>query len=88
MTIDALRSLENEAWPVRDANADADLLDTSSPSPTPVQEDYLTRLDRVLTSIEQRQARQEALLLQIIETLAEDEDPDDMPATYLDGSRV
>ena len=81
-------------WPAQDASEDASLLDTSSPSPTHGQEDF-----RILLG---RQAKMEGMLESImgelvslstqvghlIEALAEDQDPDEMPATYLDGSRV
>jgi hypothetical protein len=76
------------------ASEDASLLDTSSPSPTPVQEDF-----RILLG---RQAKMEGMLESImgelvslstqvghlIEALAEDQDPDEMPDQYLDGSPV
>ena len=79
---------------VPDATEDASLLDTSSNSPTRGPEDWKIPLDR-LDLIGQRTAAMELHLIEIrgmlqtiIQALAEDQDPDEMPAQYLDGSPV
>ena len=82
-------------WPnVQVVSEDASLLDTSSPSPTPAPEDWKIPLDR-LDLIGQRTAAMELHLIEIrgmlqtiIKALAEDQDPDEMPAQYLDGSPI
>jgi hypothetical protein len=84
-------------WPMpsaQDASEDASLLDTSSPLPTPAPEDWQIPLDR-LDLIGQRTAAMELHLIEIrgmlqtiIQALAEDQDPDEMPAQYLDGSPI
>jgi len=48
----------------------------------------LTRLEQIMESLMNVQNQQAAMLSTIIEALAEDQDPDEMPATYMDGSPV
>jgi hypothetical protein len=78
--------------PAQDANAEEDLLDTtlSLPGIEPAASQIPCALQRVEASLkrmEDNQVKLEAILMRIIETLAEEEDPD-APGTYLDGSRV
>jgi hypothetical protein len=48
----------------------------------------LERIEAALNRMAESQSRQESILLKIIEALAEDQDPDEMPALYMDGSKV
>jgi hypothetical protein len=77
-----------------DAQA-VNVAESSSPmpglSPKQEQEDFLTRLDRIEMRIDQMMDRLSIMLTlqdKIIEALAEDQDPDEMPATYMDGSPI
>lgn len=78
----------------QDASEDASLLDTSSNSPTHGQEDFRTLLGQIAAMTEELQklsastVRTAQLVEQLVNAMAEDQDPDEMPETYLDGRRV
>lgn len=82
------------SWPAHPVN----VAESSSPMPglsqKQEQEDFRILLDRlksqdeVLVATYNMMTRIEVKLDKIIEALAEDQDPDEMPATYMDGSPV
>lgn len=46
------------------------------------------RAESLLTQLLEEQRKTNQLLLMLIEAMGEDGEPDDLPVTYMDGSRV
>lgn len=44
--------------------------------------------DKILTQLLEEQRKTNQLLLMLIEAMGDDGEPDDLPVTYMDGSRV
>lgn len=70
-----------ESWPVQAVSKDANASDTYLRSHTPVQEDFLIRL-------EQRMEKIESLMSQLLEAMSDEDQGDDEPRRYMDGSPV
>ena len=81
---------KEEACPVQAVN----VAEISSPTPglSPKQDPEVSRtlrdLDDLMIRLHLKMTSIEDKLNRIIEALAEDQDPDEMPATYMDGSPV
>ena len=81
---------EDAEWLVRHAHIEENSSPTTQHSPTPGPEvlKILQGLDELLIRLHLKMTSLEDKLDRIVEALAEDHDPDEMPATYMDGSRV
>ena len=80
--------MDYNQWLAANVKNEGNVLPTLSPSHGTGLAAYLTRIDHALTRIEASQQRQEGILMKLLEALEEDQEPEEMPSTYLSGKSI